>query len=79
MRREVAALGDQVLAGAALPPRAMNTDVNLLLDLVISVQLDWLLRSNFPLSLGVLGLGIAQLFSDKEVEAFGYWLKREVF
>ena len=43
MKREVAAIRDQALAGAALPPRATNTDVNLLLDLVISVQLDWLL------------------------------------
>lgn len=40
---EFEASGDQALAGAALPPRATNTDVNLLLDLVISVQLDWLL------------------------------------
>lgn len=25
------------------------------------------------------GLGIAELFSDKEAEAFGYWLKHEGF
>jgi len=43
MKCEVAAIGDQVLAGAALPPRATNAEVNLLLDLIISVQLDWLL------------------------------------
>lgn len=24
-------------------------------------------------------MGIAQLFSDKEAEAFGYWLKHEFF
>lgn len=79
MKREFVAIGDQALASAALPPRATNTDVNLLLDLIISVQLDWLLQSNFPLSLRVLGLGTTQLFSDKETEAFGYWLKHEVF
>lgn len=51
----------------------MNTDTNLLLDLVISVQLDWLVQSDFPLSLGVPSLAIAELLSVEE--AFGLWLK----